>query len=118
DRSDLLRQRLHDPMRTSAVNTDPSVPTERQPNVPIKTARPRRRQSGQALVIMVVAVIAMLAMTALIIDGGNAFVQQRSTQNGADAASEAGALVLAENVVGGTHSDQEVMAAVTASAAK
>jgi hypothetical protein len=78
----------------------------------------RRRQAGQALVLMTLAMVAMLAMGALVIDGGNAFVQQRATQNGADAAAEAGAVVLAYNLSGGSHSDSEVLAAVTASAAK
>lgn len=78
----------------------------------------RRRDSGQALVIMVLALVAMLAMSALVVDGGNAFVQQRTTQNGADAAAEAGAVVLAQNLAGGGHSDQDVLAAVSASAAK
>ncbi len=78
----------------------------------------RRSQTGQALVIMVLGMVAMLAMAALVVDGGNAFVQQRAAQNGADAAAEAGAIVLAENLAGGNHTDQEVLAAVTASAAK
>jgi Flp pilus assembly protein TadG len=60
----------------------------------------------------------MLAMSALVIDGGNAFVQQRTTQNGADAAAEAGALVLAQNITGSTNSDQDVLDAVAASATK
>ncbi len=77
----------------------------------------RTTQSGQALVIMVVAMVAMLAMAALVVDGGNAFVQQRAAQNGADAAAEAGAVVLAENIAGGNHSDQQVLAAISASAA-
>ena len=67
---------------------------------------------------MVLALVAMLAMSALVIDGGNAFVQQRTTQNGADAAAEAGALVLAQNLTGGGHSDQDVLDAVTASASR
>jgi hypothetical protein len=67
---------------------------------------------------MVLAMVGMLAMTALVIDGGNAFVQQRATQNGADAAAEAGAVVLAQNLAGAQHSDQQVLAAVVASAAK
>jgi len=86
--------------------------------VPANDAPPRRPDAGQALVVMVLAMVAMLAMTALVIDGGNAFVQQRATQNGADAAAEAGAVVLAENLAGGSHSDQEVLAAVTASATR
>lgn len=62
--------------------------------------------------------VALLAMTSLIVDGGNAFAQQRETQNAMDAASEAGAVVLAENLVGGNHTDQDVLNAVTSSAAQ
>ena len=42
------------------------------------------------MVIAAVAMVALLAMTGLIIDGGNVWSQQRITQNGSDAASEAG----------------------------
>jgi hypothetical protein len=62
------------------------------------TIRPR----GQALVIMVVAMIAVIAGTGLIIDGGNAWAQQRMTQAGNDAAAEAGAVVLSRNLAGAT----------------
>lgn len=95
-----------------------SVSKERLPTMPRERALRRRRDSGQALVVMVLALVAMLAMSALVIDGGNAFVQQRTTQNGADAAAEAGAVVIAQNLTGGGHSDAEVLAAVTASATK
>lgn len=70
---------------------------------------------------MVIAIIAMLAMAGLIIDGGNAFAQQRGTQNGADAAAEAGAVVLGANIFainGGSTppADADVLAAMNASA--
>ena len=45
---------------------------------------PRREQpngQGQSLVLFTLAVIALLAMASLVIDGGNAFAQQRVTQN-------------------------------------
>jgi len=61
-----------------------------------------RRDAGQALVIMVIAILAIIAGTGLIIDGGNAWAQQRITQAGNDAASEAGAVVLARNLAGAT----------------
>lgn len=54
----------------------------------------RKAQQGQALALMVVAMVAALAMVALIVDGGNAWAQQRITQNGSDAAANAGATVL------------------------
>jgi Flp pilus assembly protein TadG len=57
-----------------------------------------RGNDGQTLVIFALALVALLAMVALIIDGGNAFAQQRRTQNGADAAAEAGAVELARRL--------------------
>ena len=59
----------------------------------------RRRDGGQALVLMALALVGLLAMAGLIVDGGNAWSQQRLTQNGTDAASEAGAVVLAQVLV-------------------
>lgn len=60
----------------------------------------RRRQTGQAIVIMVVAIVVALAMVGTIVDGGNVLAQQRVTQNGADATAEAGAVMLAERLAG------------------
>lgn len=79
------------------------------------------RQGGQTLVLLALALVAMLAVTGLIIDGGNAYAQQRGTQNGADAASEAGAVVLAQNIKllngsGTPLTDADVLAAINASA--
>lgn len=61
---------------------------------------PRRRdgEHGQVLVVVVLGLIAMIAMLGLIIDGGYAFAQQRGSQNGADSAATAGALVIAQNL--------------------
>jgi len=61
------------------------------------TPRPRR-DAGQIIVIMVGGIIAMFAMVGLIVDGGNAFANQRATQNGTDAAALAGATTLAQNL--------------------
>jgi hypothetical protein len=109
---------MHSPVTKASVTALWSTGSnERQRTMPANDTPPRR-QAGQALVLMTLAMVAMLAMTALVIDGGNAFVQQRATQNGADAAAEAGAVVLAYNLAGGSHSDSEVLAAVTASATK
>lgn len=78
----------------------------------------RHAARGQALVMMAVAMVALLAMVALIIDGGNAFAQQRVTQNGADAASEAGTVVIAKRLAGLTGLyDGDVYDAITTSAA-
>jgi hypothetical protein len=53
-----------------------------------------RRAHGQVLVLVVLGMVGLIAMVAIVIDGGNAWVQQRGTQNGTDAAAEAGAVVL------------------------
>ena len=80
----------------------------------------RTQQAGQALVLMVLAMVAVVSGMALIIDGGNAWAQQRITQSGNDAASEAGTIVLARYNAGQTVPalgwDGEVLAAITASA--
>ena len=79
-------------------------------------------QQGQVLVLMSLALVAMLSVTALVVDGGNAFAQQRLTQNASDAAAEAGAVVLAQNIgaslVGAPlpKTDQDVATAVNTSA--
>lgn len=75
---------------------------------------------GQALVVMTLALIALIGGLGLIIDGGNAWAQQRITQAGNDAASEAGAVVLARQMSGVSTPalgwDAEVNAAVTTNA--
>lgn len=65
----------------------------------LTTLHRRRRDGGQALVLTALALVGLLAMAGLIVDGGNAWSQQRLTQNGTDAASEAGAVVLAQVLV-------------------
>ncbi len=55
---------------------------------------------GQILIIVAAALVIMVAMTGLVVDGGYAWGQQRDNQNAADAASEAGAVVLAEKLTG------------------
>ena len=65
-----------------------------------RTGGIRSREHGQILVIMAVAMIGLIALTALIIDGGNAWAHQRMTQNGTDAAAEAGAVVMAQRFAG------------------
>lgn len=59
-----------------------------------------QQERGQALVIMAVGMVALLALAGLVVDGGNAWSQQRFTQNGSDAAAEAGATVLAQKWAG------------------
>lgn len=82
---------------------------------PIPEDRPRQR--GQVIVIVAVAMTAMLAAVALVIDGGNAYAQQRRTQNGIDAAAEAGATQLARLMVGVAIVDADVKTAVDLEAA-
>ena len=53
-----------------------------------------RDSRGQALAIMALALTTMLLAVAVTVDGGNAFQQQRTVQNGSDAASLAGAIKL------------------------
>ena len=67
-----------------------------------------RRSSGQALAILALSVAVVLAATAVVIDGGNAMAQQRGTQNAADAAALAGAIVIAERMGGANRDDSDV----------
>jgi hypothetical protein len=79
------------------------------------------QSAGQAIVLLALSLVALMAVTGLIIDGGNAYAQQRSTQNAADAGSEAGAVVLSQHLMaingaGTLRTDAEVLAAMNASA--
>lgn len=76
----------------------------------------RRTSQGQVLVLLTVAMLAILAMVALIIDGGNAWAQQRRSQNAADSAAEAGAVKLVERSVGVATTNQEVLQRIEAAA--
>ena len=60
-------------------------------------SRPRTSARGQVLVIVAVGMVVFVGMVALVVDGGHAWGQQRDAQNGADATSLQGALMLAEN---------------------
>ena len=61
-------------------------------------------------------------VAAIVVDGGNAWVQQRATQNGTDAASEAGAVILVQKLAGTNPAwtvaqwDAAISGAVTAAA--
>lgn len=81
----------------------------------------RRKQEGQVLVLLALALVAMIAMVGLVIDGGNAYAQQRATQNASDAAAEAGAVTLSQHLLainggGAGLDDAAVLAAINASA--
>jgi Putative Flp pilus-assembly TadE/G-like len=64
--------------------------------------RDPQRASGQILILFALGFTALLAATAFVIDGGNAMAQLRATQNGVDAASEAGTVVIAQSLVLGS----------------
>ena len=67
------------------------------------TSNPRRsREHGQVLVLFALALVGLLAMTGVVIDGGNAWAQQRQTQNASDSAAEAGSVILAQRLAGAT----------------
>src|SRR4051812_38766443 len=58
----------------------------------------RNQQRGQALVLVALALVPLLLFVGLVVDGGWAFTQQRRTQNAMDAAANAGAVVLVQNL--------------------
>ena len=76
----------------------------------------REGARGQVIVLIALAMVAMLAAVALVIDGGNAYAQQRKTQNGIDASAESGTAQLARRMVGVTITDADVMSAITQTA--
>ncbi|MEO5964510.1 MAG: hypothetical protein ABIR11_03520 [Candidatus Limnocylindrales bacterium] len=82
----------------------------------------REGAHGQALVVLVLAIFALIGGLGLIIDGGNAWAQQRITQAANDASAEAGAVVLATNLSGANTPlggwDGAIAAAVNGSAGK
>ncbi|MFP5343925.1 MAG: TadE/TadG family type IV pilus assembly protein [Candidatus Limnocylindria bacterium] len=75
----------------------------------------RTPASGQVIPVFALALLAIVAMGALVLEGGNAYAQQRVAQNGSDAAANAGALVIGETLGpnGATRTDDDVDAAVT-----
>lgn len=78
-----------------------SKPVGRTPEVYVmRTLARRRRAAGQALPLLVGGLVGLMMMVSLIVDGGNVWAQQRIVQNGADAASEAGTVVLARRLSG------------------
>jgi Flp pilus assembly protein TadG len=83
---------------------------------PVKTLQHRdvaSPQRGQILVLFVLGLLVIIAGVALLIDGGNAYAQERSVQNGSDAAANAGADVLAQKLAGLTKTDSDVAAAIS-----
>jgi len=83
---------------------------------PVNTHQPRDAaapQRGQILVLFVLGMLVLIAGVALLIDGGNAYAQERSVQNGSDAAANAGADVLAQKLAGLAKTDSDVAAAIS-----
>jgi Flp pilus assembly protein TadG len=72
--------------------------------MPTRSNSRRRRPNGQVLVLFAAGAIALIAGVAFVVDGGNALAQQRATQNGTDAVSEAGTVVIAQFLMGGSSS--------------
>src|SRR3954471_5839322 len=67
---------------------------------------------GQVIPFAALAMVAIIALAALVLEGGNAYAQQRQTQNAADAAANAGAAVLAQRFGDASLSDSDVDNAV------
>ncbi|HEX5016363.1 MAG TPA: pilus assembly protein TadG-related protein [Actinomycetes bacterium] len=80
----------------------------------------RGDEAGQTILIAALAMIPLLIMVGLVIDGGFAYASQRRNQNAMDAAANAGAVLLMENLpfslTGQTppRTDADVEAAVVA----
>jgi hypothetical protein len=72
--------------------------------------RGRQGERGQLIVIAALALVAIIGGVSLVIEGGNAYAQQRVVQNAADAVANGGATVLAERLGGATRSDADVLA--------
>jgi len=81
-----------------------------------RTGDARRRSRGQVIPITALAMVAIIGLVALVLEGGNAYAQQRETQNAADATADAGATVLAQHFANTALTDTDVNNAVRASA--
>jgi Flp pilus assembly protein TadG len=72
--------------------------------------RAARSERGQLIVIAALALVVIIGGVSLVVEGGNAYAQQRVVQNAADAVANAGATVLAERLGGATRADSDVEA--------
>ena len=59
----------------------------------------KKRQKGQAIVLIALAIVGLTGLTALAVDGGNAYAENRQAQNAADSAAFSAALL---KIRGGT----------------
>lgn len=73
---------------------------------------PVKEENGQSVVLIALALVAVLAMLGLVYDGANAYAQRRRMQNSADAASLAGARVLALRENNNAQTEQDILTAV------
>ena len=78
--------------------------------------RSDRSDAGQVLVIVAIGMVGFIAMVGLVIDGGNAWGQQRETQNGADSAAKAGTTVIQQMLTDATVDGDDVACATQAAA--
>jgi hypothetical protein len=76
------------------------------------STRRARSEAGQIIVIAALAMVAIIGGVALVLEGGNAYANQRIAQNAADAIAHAGATVLAQRLGGTAKDDDDVAAAV------
>ena len=76
-----------------------------------------RDPRGQILVIVAAGMLVFIAMVGLVIDGGNAWGQQRETQNAADSAAKAGAVSSSTTSAAPPMTDGDVGCAVEDAAA-
>jgi hypothetical protein len=70
------------------------------------------REPGQILVLAALAMVVIVGGVALVLEGGNAYANQRIAQNAADAVAHAGATVLAQRLGGTAKDDGDVAAAM------
>lgn len=95
-----------------------SMSTSGELQVPRSPAfRARDGEAGQIVVLFALALIfAITAMVALVLEGGNAFAQQRIAQNAVDSVANSGTLVIAEKLSGAAKTGDDVYNAVAAAA--
>jgi len=75
-------------------------------------------EPGQMLVIVAGLMLTLIiAMVGIVIDGGHAWARERETQNGADAAAKAGAVVIQQHLSGAPVGGGDVGCAIAASVA-
>jgi hypothetical protein len=79
-------------------------------------SRSRQRHGGQVIPFAALAMVAIIAIAALVLEGGNAYAQQRQTQNAADAGANAGAAVLATRFANSAIGDTQVRNAIQGTA--